>query len=147
MANNFYFGNRSEANLDTCHVDLITVARTLIQFYNVSVIWGWRDEEQQNLAYALGNSTKRFPESKHNHLSENGQPLSMAMDLVPWHNSRPHIRWRNEKEFAQMAGRVLQIADMLDITLIWGGDWDSDDDLYDQSFNDLGHFGLYEEFV
>ena len=141
----FYFGERSESNLATCHPDLVTVARAVIEYHNITVVWGWRDKEQQNLAYDIGNSTKKWPESKHNKMGKMLKPLSEAMDLAPWFNIKPHIRWGNEDEFIFMAGKVLQVADMLGIPLIWGGDWDKDDDLHDQTFFDGGHFEIIKE--
>jgi len=138
----FYFGEKSELKLVTCHLDLQTVMRSVIQFYDISIIWGYRNEEQQSICYEAGNSTKKYPNSKHNHLDKNAEPLSLAVDVAPWFEESPHIRWNYEEEFIFLAGRVLQIADMLDISITWGGDWDRDGNQHDQHFNDLGHFEL-----
>ena len=146
MPRPFYFGERSEAKLITCHKDLQVVMRSVIQFYDIAIIWGWRGEELQNHFFDIGTSTKAWPDSTHNTTDEDGQPLSRGVDIAPWFDSRPHIRWNNANEFTQLAGRVLQVADMLSIPLTWGGDWDRDDDLNDQTFYDLGHFQLYEDY-
>ena len=45
-----------------------------------------------------------------------------------------------------MAGRVMQEADRLGVTLRYGGDWDMDETVVsDQTFQDLVHFEIYEK--
>lgn len=60
-----------------------------------------------------------------------------AIDVVAYVKGVP--RW--EKEYYYMlAGVILSVAQELGTPLRWGGDWDSDNDFKDQTFNDLGHF-------
>ncbi|MFQ5990813.1 MAG: hypothetical protein ACE5NA_00110 [Nitrospiraceae bacterium] len=47
-------------------------------------------------------------------------------------------RWR------AFGGFVLGVAEMMDIPIRWGGDWDGDRTFRDQNFNDLSHFELSE---
>jgi len=68
----------------------------------------------------------------------------MATDAAPWFQEEPNIRWYDTKSFYHFAGFVLGIAAVMGIELRWGGDWDMDDDLHDQTFNDLVHFELKE---
>jgi hypothetical protein len=132
------FGTRSLERLRTCHTEIQEVCFEVIPVYDFTVIWGRRGEEPQNEAFAQGFSTKPWPESKHNAL----EPLlSDAIDIAPWHTTRPHIRWGNEREFVYLAGHIMQAAATLGIELIWGGNWDQDQDLYDLNKPfDLGHF-------
>ena len=44
--------------------------------------------------------------------------------------------------FYNFAGTVQGVAKMLNIKIRWGGDWDSDNDLKDQTLYDLPHFEL-----
>lgn len=120
----------SRDELMTCHPALIKIVLELIKYYDVRVVHGHRNEEQQNLAFQLGNTTKRWPDSLHN------EDPSLAVDLAPW----PEMWGASSEEFSFMAGRFMQIADNKEIEIRWGGDWDSDDDMSDQSFMDLGHF-------
>jgi peptidoglycan L-alanyl-D-glutamate endopeptidase CwlK len=132
------FGERSLSRLTTCHAELQEVCFEVIPFYNFTIIWGRRGEQAQNLAYSDGYSTKPWPESNHNAIAP---LLSEAVDIAPWFAERPHIRWDHELEFVQLSGYILQAAASLGVELRYGGDWDSDRDLYD--FNkpfDLGHF-------
>ena len=41
-----------------------------------------------------------------------------------------------------LAGAMISNADELDISIRWGGDWNGDGTLTDQTFNDLPHFEL-----
>ena len=63
--------------------------------------------------------------------------LSEAVDIAPY-----PINWKDTEKFYYVAGIVMGVAGMLGIELRWGGDWDRDDDLHDQTFMDLGHFEL-----
>ena len=71
----------------------------------------------------------------------------MAVDVAPY-----PIEWKNTKRFYHFAGfvkgafRELQNSGEISKNwkLRWGGDWDSDNDLDDQSFMDLVHFELVE---
>jgi hypothetical protein len=67
--------------------------------------------------------------------------LSRAVDIAPWFSVKPHIRWDHEREFVYLAGHMMMAAAALGVDLRWGGDWDSDQDLYDSNKPfDLGHF-------
>ena len=68
----------------------------------------------------------------------------MATDVAPWFEEKPHIRWLDTKSFYHFAGFVLGIAASMGFELRWGGDWDMDNDLHDQSFMDLVHFEIKE---
>lgn len=134
------FGNASRFRLDTCEPKLVDVCELVILHCDFTVIWGRRGEQEQRQAYRTGNSTKEWPDSKHN-----AEPplLSQAIDIAPWHVIPPHIRWENEREFVMLAGRMIQAGYFMGVWIRWGGNWDMDDDLYDRNKPfDLGHFEL-----
>ena len=130
------FGTRSKNNLATCHPDLQRLLNEVIKHYDCSVICGHRTKEDQNKAYHEGRSKIKWPNGKHN------SSPSMAVDVVPWFSTKPNIRWNDSKKFYHFAGYVLAVADQLGINLRWGGDWDGDGELHDQTFMDLPHFEL-----
>lgn len=118
----------------------------LVTIADVSLISGARDEEEQNDLVQRGLSKLRFPRSKHNKL-----PKSYAVDLQPYpmpnvNAEDPVIRERAEKKLwaslAYVAGAARVYAFANGIRLIWGGDWDMDGDLTDQTFDDLFHLEL-----
>ena len=68
----------------------------------------------------------------------------MAIDAGPYYIELPHIRW-DEKSLPRwyyFGGIVVDIARWKKIPIRWGGDWDMDTYVKDQSFNDLPHFEL-----
>jgi len=132
----YKFGTRSKNNLATAHPDLQRLFNEVIKGYDCSIICGTRNQEDQDRAFHEGRSKVRYPNGKHNK-----QP-SQAVDVVPWFKNKPHIRWNDKEKFYHFAGYVQGIADGLGIPIRWGGNWDSDDELKDQSFYDLPHYEL-----
>jgi hypothetical protein len=123
------FSRRSIEALSTCDYRLIDVARRVIASYDFSVLVGHRSKDEQEEAFRTGNSTKHWPDSKHN-----SKP-SLAFDLAPY-----PIDWKDEKRFHFLAGLIVQAGRDMGIRIRWGGDWDSDGDTTDQQLADLGHF-------
>lgn len=95
--------------------------------HDCTVIYGRRTEAEQ--ARLVQEGLSRTMNSKH--------LTGKAIDLAPY-----PIDWNNTKRFYWFAGMVLAVAKELGIKLRWGGDWDGDQDLDDQTFMDLVHFEL-----
>lgn len=136
------FSSRSERKLATLHPDLQTVMRRGIIYFDFTIVDGFRGEEKQNEAFETGRSTKPWPESKHNNTDEEGNPLSLGVDIAPWFKEEPHIRWNKPGSFIYVCARLVQIGIDINVPVRWGGDWDMDTELYDQNFNDWGHLEL-----
>ncbi len=131
------FGRKSKAELNTCVQDLQNLFNEVIKHYDCSVLCGTRGEEEQNKAYREGRSTKQYPDSEHNTY------LSSAVDVAPYFTRKPHIRWEDKQKFYHFAGYVQAVADRMNIRIRWGGNWDMDDELHDQTLFDLPHFEIY----
>ena len=133
----YYFSKRSDGRLITCHPELQLPFRILIKYFDHSVIFGYRDETEQELAFKEKRTQVHYPYSAHN-----TQP-SMAIDVMPY-----PIDNKDSNRFIYLAGQVKGIALMLkergdmSYDLGWGGDWDNDTEVKDNNFNDLGHFYL-----
>lgn len=125
------FGKKSQEKLDSCHPDIQRVMEKAIEIYDFSVIYGFRSLELQKKLYNSRPQLTKTLRGKHNEMP------SRAVDIAPY-----PINWENEKRFYFMAGIVLAVAESLGVDLRWGGDWDGDKDLDDQTFMDLGHFEL-----
>lgn len=125
------YSKRSLDKLNTCHKDLIKLFETVIECYDCSILEGHRSNEKQEQLFHEGRSKVRAGKSKHNSLPSQG------IDVAPY-----PIDWNNTKRFYHFAGYVKGIADSLNIRIRWGGDWDGDNDLDDQSFMDLVHFEI-----
>lgn len=131
------FGKRSKTNLSTCDSELQRLFNEVVKHYDCSVICGHRGEKEQNDAFYSGHSKLKYPKSRHN-----GFP-SRAADVVPYYaNSSEKIPWSDKEKFILFAGFVLGMAESMDIRIRWGGDWDSDRNMKDQSLWDGPHFEL-----
>lgn len=156
----YKFGSESERQLATVDTGLVLVAREVIKVYDHSIIKGHRNREEQNAAFAGGYSKLQWPHGNHNALP------SLALDAAPYHKRYGKLIGTVEQikaialaefedasklsllraehmireHYCQLAGFYLGTAHILGIPLRWGGDWDDDRDLFDQSFDDLGHF-------
>jgi hypothetical protein len=125
------FGKRSKENLATTHPDLQELFNEVIKHFDCSIICGHRGIKEQNEAYSKGLSKLKYPLSKHN------KRPSKAVDVVPY-----PIDWGDKKRMYYFAGVVKGIAIKMGINIRWGGDWDSDTEIKDNSFIDLPHYEI-----
>ena len=126
------FSPESEKQLATCHVDLQKVFRKVIQYWDCQVLEGKRSEAQQKIN--VGTGASKTLDSKHVY------PInlpSLAVDVVPY-----PVKWKDYQRFYAFGGFVIGVAHSMDIILRWGGDWNSNREFSDQTFNDLPHFEL-----
>ena len=129
-----YLSANSKEKLLTCHGDLKLLFSEVIKFYDCKILIGHRGKGEQGEAFDSGKSKLNYPRSKHNKIP------SEAVDVIPYFSKIPHIRWEDIKKFYEFGGFVQGIAKMLKIDIRWGGNWDMNDELHDQSFYDLVHF-------
>ncbi len=127
------FGKSSQDKLATCDPRLQKVFNEVIKYFDCTVIEGHRGEEAQNKAFAEGKSKLKYPQSKHN------KTPSLAADVLPY-----PIDWNDTNRMRYFAGFVVGIAATMGIKLRWGGDWNQNTELKDNSFNDLPHFELVD---
>ena len=137
------FGKESSQLLKTCHTDLQDLFKAVVKLVDCKVISGYRTTEEQQELYAQGRTkpgaivtktdgvTRR---SKHQGLLE--EPgVSLAVDIIPY-----PVDWLDKERFYFFAGFTYAMAVHMGIKVRWGGDWDGDLDLRDQSFYDLAHW-------
>jgi peptidoglycan L-alanyl-D-glutamate endopeptidase CwlK len=125
------FSKSSLDKLYTCDERLIQLFKIIIQYYDCTILEGHRNEEDQNQAFKEGKSKLRFPDSLHNRIP------SLAIDVAP----HP-IDWSNRNSFYHFAGFVLGVARQMGLNIRWGGDWNQDNKIEKQQFDDLPHFEL-----
>jgi peptidoglycan LD-endopeptidase CwlK len=138
----FAFGNTSLARLATCHPDIQHALHAAMrhQLMDFTIIVGHRGQAEQDDAFRRGASKLRWPQSMHN------TSPSLAVDIAPWpirwgDNGSP-TRLKDIGRFYKLAGIVLAASREHGIVLRWGGDWNMNGDVYDQTFDDLVHFEL-----
>ena len=127
------FGKASQEKLATCDPRLQKVFNEVVKYFDCTVIEGHRGEAAQNKAFAEGKSKLKYPQSKHN------KTPSLAADVLPY-----PIDWNDTNRMRYFAGFVVGIAATMGIKIRWGGDWNQNTELKDNSFNDLPHFELVD---
>ena len=136
------FSKISQARLITCHQSLQDIFNEVVLYYDCAVLCGHRSKSEQDLAVKSGASKTPWPLSKHN------STPSIAVDVVPYPIVWPDFKKAPQKAIKDLArfylfgGYVLGMARSKGITLRWGGDWDKDWDIWENSFDDLPHFEL-----
>ena len=125
------FSKKSLARLTTCDSRLQQVFQQVVQNFDCTIIEGHRNEERQNRMVDEGKSQVRWPDGKHN-----TEP-SLAVDVCPY-----PVVWDDRERQTLFAGYVLATAKAMGIDLRWGGDWDRDTEVRDNSFDDLVHFEI-----
>lgn len=128
------FSDISLSRLESCDHRLIKLMKEIIKFYDCTIICGRRGEEDQNTAFEEGRSKLQYPQSKHNRFP------SLAVDVAPYISGKGVV-W-DKKQCYAFGGFVMGVAAMLEIPIRWGGDWDMDTDINDQTFMDLVHFEI-----
>ena len=131
------YSTRSLGRLETCHRDLIVLFHKVVLAWDNTILFGHRKEEEQELAFEEGRSTKHWPDSKHNKFP------SLAVDAAPWHSDEiPPLNWGNLERWRAFGGFVMGVVYQMGIKLRWGGDWDGDWNFKDQRLVDMPHFEL-----
>jgi len=141
----YYFSEKSQKILNTCHKDLIILFYEVIEHRDCTIVCGHRNKEEQDNVYNKRLSNLKYPNSKHN------STPSLAVDVVPYINGKA-IFGNTQEEKNQMvyfAGFVLGISEKLFDTgaishkIRWGGDWNRDFQ-FNEKFIDYPHFELIE---
>jgi peptidoglycan L-alanyl-D-glutamate endopeptidase CwlK len=134
------FSQSSFSKLSTCHHDLQVLFFEVIKYFDCTIVEGYRNQEDQEKAFAAGNTKLHYPYGKHNH-----QP-SMAVDVMPY-----PINYDDTKLLLFFGGYVLGLAQRLkeegkmEHSVRWGGSWDGLGKLNRSGqLNDTGHFELIE---
>jgi len=122
------FGKKSKERLKGVDTKLVNVLNELIKIMDCTIIEGVRSEEKQQEYFKKGKS-------KIDGITKKGMhQLGKAIDLAPY-----PIDWNDRDRFHYMGGMIRGIAKQLNVNVRWGGDWDSDGQTKDNSFDDLVH--------
>jgi len=158
------YSTRSQQKLLTVHQDLQVIFNQVIKEYDCTIVFGRRTTSEQFLLYQRGRKLvgdawiiedkKKVVTYKDGHCKRSkhqppdGEVLSLAADVIPYHKKYPHIRWKDTKSLYHFSGYVRGVADTLkaygeiEHDVVWGGDWRDSFALDENSFMDLVHFQL-----
>jgi len=112
------FSKASAAKLATCHPNLQKIFNDIILTRDCTIICGARTLEEQKKAFEGGFSKLDGVKKKSKHQISKEQPLSLAIDVLPY-----PIDWNDRKGHEDFARAVKATAEHLGIKIIWGGDW------------------------
>ena len=124
------FSSKSLARLNSTDERLVRVFTEVVKHFDCTILEGKRTVDRQKMLVAQGKS--KTMNSKH--------LTGKAVDVAPY-----PIDWNDRERFTYFAGYVMGIAAKMGIKLRWGGDWDRDQNLKDNSFDDLPHFEIHGE--
>ncbi len=159
MAGNNY-GATSLQRLATAHPDLQALMKKVGEKFPNTILEGERTEEQQRKNVEKGVS--QTMNSKH--VRSPAEAVDAAPDPLSWPQAAKLLNRietvaglmsdeqgaeimslvegyvREVARWYYFGGYVLGVASEEDVDIRWGGDWDGDRSLEDQTFHDLPHF-------
>lgn len=149
------FGNTSIRNLSEAHPLLRRLFAFVIQHWDCSIVDGARtvEEQEKNVARGVSKTMRsmHLPQPDPNDPKNNGLSWAVDAPLYPVDYAKVQrgldaIRRADPTmsvlRFYRYAGFVEGVARHMGIALRWGGDWNGDTDVSDQTFIDLPHFEL-----
>lgn len=125
------FSEQSKARLATCDERLQRLFAEVIRLFDCTVLCGYRSLEEQAKLKAEGRS--QLVKGQHNVYP------SKAVDVVPY-----PIDYQDRERMSLFGGFVLGVAAAMKIPIRWGGDWNMNNQVGDNKFDDLGHFEIFE---
>lgn len=128
----YKFSKNSKGKLSTVHSDLQILMEVVLRtnMFDLTVIEGIRSDRRQKMLLDRG-ITKTL---KSKHLTGH------AVDIGIHKGGK--LDFDDTRAYYVLAGTILLEAKRLGISVRWGGNWDSDQNFDDQSFNDLVHWEL-----
>lgn len=130
------FSKNSRKELNSCDPRLQSIFNKVLEIIDCTIIEGYRSTERQLQLYKSKDSEVSF--GKHNFIPS--RAVDAASYPIDWDDTKKN----DLKEFYYFAGIVKGVSESMGYKIRWGGDWDSDNDLDDQTFNDLVHFELVD---
>lgn len=115
----------------------LLVTRLRDEVMDITLLDGARTKAEQDHYNSIGTSTVKWPNSKHNTYP------SIAVDLQPY--PYPDYEPKLWGALGYLAGRAHAIATEEGFRIRWGGDWNGNGDLTDQTFDDLFHIEVLDE--
>ena len=127
------FGPESKRHLATLDPQLQRLMNEAIKYVDFAITCGFRNQVDQDRAFAEGNSKVKWPNGNHN------KNPSRAVDIAPYSGG---ILWDDIEGFTLLAGIIKGISLMMNIPITCGVDWDGDLIVKEHSFKDRPHIEL-----
>jgi peptidoglycan L-alanyl-D-glutamate endopeptidase CwlK len=151
------YSKASTKKLLTCHPDLVTVMEYVVDYFDNTIVYGYRSPREQFILYQKGRKYNVIDRKWH--ITDKSQVVTYKDGYInkSMHNHNPSravdavaypIDWDDKKRQLYLAGFVMGIAQKLyddgviKHRLRCGCDWDGDTQVKDERFEDLYHFEL-----
>lgn len=118
MGKVYKFSKKSKERLFTCDDKLQLICNEAIKRFDFSVLCGYRNQVEQDIAYRQGKSKLKFPNSKHNKIP------AKAVDIAPYNAILKGIDWNDINAFILLSHIIKEIAYDNGIRIRYGGDWE-----------------------
>jgi peptidoglycan L-alanyl-D-glutamate endopeptidase CwlK len=140
----YYYSKKSKAALNSAHPDLQKLFNEVIKIHDCTIIFGKRTLEEQQKLFAQGRTIPGKIVTNCDGINKKSKHQDgLAVDVAPYFGKENlKIDWSDREKFVHFAGIVKGVASQLGIKMRWGGDWDSDNELHDQTWMDLPHYEL-----
>jgi peptidoglycan LD-endopeptidase CwlK len=132
------FSQASRDKLSSCSFELQLLFNYVVQFYDCTIVCGYRPKADQEKAFSDGLSKVHYP-------GTHSTKPSIAVDVAPYETTG--IDW-GKIQTAHFAGFVMGVASMLFKQGVMkhkirsGADWNGNMDVDDTTFWDACHFEL-----
>ncbi|EOV8094079.1 TPA: M15 family metallopeptidase [Vibrio parahaemolyticus] len=130
----------SQKQLVSCNDPINDVVNFVLDFIDVGVVYGHRGKAIQDKLFADGASKLKYPKSKHNAYPSNAVDLIVYVKGIGYIDEKTSRKYRDY--YAFLAGLIAGYCHKQGYSFRWGGDWDVDRNLDDQTFDDLMHFEI-----
>ena len=145
----------SQEKLDSVHQDLVLIFQEVIKVFDNTILYGYRSPEEQFELFKKGRNNiaghwiitnkKEVITFKDGYIAKSKHNFSpsLAIDATPY-----PIDWNDIKRIHYFAVWVMATAERLKqegkITnkITWGGDWNRNTQVKDETFMDLCHFEI-----
>jgi peptidoglycan L-alanyl-D-glutamate endopeptidase CwlK len=152
-----HYSTRSLTRLHTCHGELQKLLLEVDKHWPNTILEGKRTIEQQRENVA--KKVSKTMDSRH--LDDPSNAVDAAPDPLSWPKMHEqlaellgHLSAQGRREMKEhildyakqlarwyyFAGFVLGTAQQMGIDIRWGGDWDGDRDIHENTFDDLPHY-------
>lgn len=118
-----------ERHLTSLEPGLVRVVRRVAEVWDIVILETDRDPARQAMLVSTGKS--KTLASKH---LKQPDGFAHAIDLAPM-----PVDWNDLSRWSYFGGYCLATARELGVPVIWGGDWNNNTKVKDQTFNDLDH--------
>lgn len=129
----YFLSKHSKTQLATLDDRFKPIINKVLKIMDIRISEGHRTRATHESYLKANPPVTKVPYEKTKHSTY----PSLAVDIDPC-----PINFKDLSRYFFLAGLIRAFAEEAGIKIRWGGDWDSDSDFKDQTFNDLRHWEI-----